>query len=188
MKAICRTKDFKTKISELPIPETVPEHIVIKISACGINPGDGAWIAGAFPPGLAPESLHDICGVSGAGEVIEIGTGVPSQYKGKRVAFYRSLKFSEHLVGTWSEYVRMHYLHCVILPHDANMVEYSGSLVNAITPYAFLKQITEQGHKGIICTAGTSATGRAMLAIADIKMFLSFQLLEIKKGNKLSIN
>jgi len=42
MKAICRSKDFKTQLRELPIPETVPEHIVIKVLACGINQGDKA--------------------------------------------------------------------------------------------------------------------------------------------------
>ena len=135
------------------------------MKACGINSGDKAFIAGAFPPGFAPESQHDVLGGSGAGKVVEIGRGVPERYKGKNVAIYKSLIFSDHIVGTWSEYSQMHYHHCVILPDDINLEEYSGSLVNSITPYAFMKKVVPKGHKGIVCTAGTAATGIAMLGV-----------------------
>ncbi len=166
MRAVCITSDNGVELKKVPVPKRAePEHLVIKILACGINPGDKAFIGGAFPPGSIPVSLHDICGVSGAGKEIEVGDGVPQEYKGKNVAVYRSLKFSDNMVGTWSEYAHMHYHHCVILPDNVNLEEYSGSLVNTITPYAFLKQITEEGHKGIISTAGNSATGRSMLGI-----------------------
>ena len=96
---------------------------------------------------------------------MEVGEDVPKEYKGQKVAVYRSLKYSDSLIGTWSEIAHMHIQHCVILPDDANTDDYSGSLVNSITPYAFYKQITAEGHNGIICTAGTSATGRAMLGV-----------------------
>ncbi len=166
MKAICLTKSGKLELDDVPLPQKAePEHLIIKMNACGINAGDKAFIAGAFAHGSIPVSQHNICGVSGAGKVVEIGKGVPERYKGKNVAIYKSLKFSEHIFGTWSEYSHMHYHHCVILPDDANLEEYSGSLVNSITPYAFMKQVVSEGHKGIVCTAGTSATGIAMLGI-----------------------
>jgi len=166
MRAVCITPERGVKLKKVLVPRKAkPGHLVIKMSACAINSGDKVWIAGGFPPGFAPESLHGICGVSGAGKVIEIGSRVPEEYKGKNVAVYRSLKASDDMVGTWCEYAHMHYLHCVILPEDVNLEEYSGSLVNTITPFAFLKQIAEEGHEGVICTAGTSATGRAMLGI-----------------------
>ena len=166
MKAICLEKEQGVSLKEVPTPKkTEPGHLLIKIEACGINSGDKAFIRGAFPPGSIPESLHSICGVSAAGRVIEVGDGVPETYKGKNVSVYKSLKFSDSIVGTWSEFAHMHYHHCLILPSDADFEEFSGSLVNSITPYAFYKQIIKVGHKGIICTAGTSATGRAMLGV-----------------------
>jgi hypothetical protein len=55
-----------------------------------------------------------------------------------------------------------------------NAEEYAGSLVNVITPYAFLKQAVGEGHKGIIATAGTSATGIAMLGICQTFDFPSW--------------
>lgn len=39
------------------------------------------------------------------------------------------------------------------------------SLVNLITPYAFLKSALSEGHWGAIATAGHSATGRALMGL-----------------------
>jgi NADPH:quinone reductase len=46
------------------------------------------------------------------------------------------------------------------------MRDYCGSLVNVITAYAFLQEIAAEGHKGIIVTAGNSATGYALASLA----------------------
>lgn len=166
MRAVCLTTKHGVELKKVPTPKKAePGYLLIKMEACAINHGDKAFIGGAFPPGTIPVSLHDICGVSGAGKVIEVGDSVPHEYQGKNVAIYKSLKFSDRMVGTWSEYAHMHYHHCVILPDKVKLEEYSGSLVNSITPYAFLKQITDEGHKSIICTAGNSATGLAMLGV-----------------------
>ncbi len=54
----------------------------------------------------------------------------------------------------------------MILPDTVRARDYSWSLVNVITAYAFLEQIREDGHKGVVVTAGASATGRALLALA----------------------
>ena len=139
--------------------------MIVQMIACGINPGDNAFIAGVFAKGSIPVSRYDICGVSGVGTVTQTGSGVPSAYLGRNVTLYRSLRFSDALVGTWCEEAHVHRQHCVLLPDDVPPEDYSGSLVNMITPFAFLQQVKEEGHKGIIATAGTSATGIAMLGI-----------------------
>ena len=165
MKAISMTTSNGITCQDVPKPEKAgPEHLLIKMDSCAINPGDKAYIGRTFPIGIVL-SQYDIYGASGAGTVIEAGAGVPEAYNGKKVAIYRSLKASENIIGTWCEYSHVHFLDCVVLPDEAKPDEYSGSLVNIITPYAFLKQISAEGHKGIICTAGNSATGVAMLGI-----------------------
>ena len=164
MKAICSTPNG-VELKNVPVPlQAAPGHLLIKMEACGINPGDKSFIGRTFPIGLVL-SKYNIYGVSGVGTVQQAGSGVPQIYNGKNVAIYRSLVPSDDIVGIWSEYAQVHYLDCVILPESVDMLDYSGSLVNIITPYAFLKQITVEGHKGIITTAGTSATGIAMLGI-----------------------
>src|SRR5215471_17077445 len=57
-------------------------------------------------------------------------------------------KKSEHLIGTWCEYSQLHRLNYVLLPEELDTHDYSGSLVNVITPYAFWKQATTEGYKG----------------------------------------
>ena len=162
MKAICYKKQNVVELNEVKIPQNAKkEHLIIKMQAIAINPGDFMVITGLFKS----DSQYEICGVSGVGKVVEIGEDVPTEYKWKNVVVYRALQVTDDTIGTWSEYSQLHYLNSVILPDNVNITEYSGSLVNSITPYAFLKQIEKEGHSGIIATAGTSATGRAMLGI-----------------------
>ncbi|MGF7043006.1 zinc-binding dehydrogenase [Mucilaginibacter lappiensis] len=151
------------EVQEVPKPQKAePGHVIVKIEASTINSGDKFFLKYPTPAGTV-KSLYDIRGVSGAGAVLNAGDDVPGEFQGKNVAFYRQLKYSENIVGAWSEFAQVHYLDCVILPENAVTEAYSGSVVNVITPYAFLKQVTAEGHKGIISTAGNSATGIALL-------------------------
>ncbi len=171
MKAICSRKIgvHELVLDELEQPSIKPDHILIKVSACGINHGDLAWINGFIPRGLAPESINDVAGVSGAGKVVEIGDNVPQDFQGNKVAFYRSLNPSDSKVGAWSEYALMHYLDCILLSKEIEAIEYCGSLVNIITPYAFMEHTKLNPENAVIATAGTSATGLALLGIAQVK-------------------
>ncbi|KAL0487327.1 mitochondrial enoyl-[acyl-carrier protein] reductase [Acrasis kona] len=166
MKAICSSNPgavFKT----VPKPDHAePGHLLVKMKACGVNPGDKKLIEGSFPVGVQG-SKHDIFGGSGAGRVIQVGDGVPESFANQNVAIYRSLVRSEHIVGTWSEYAHVHHLDCIILPKNLDECEYSASLVNIITAYAFYKQVLSEGHKGIISTAAYTATGIALIGICN---------------------
>ena len=166
MKAIIITDKGHVSLKEVPMREHAANgHLIIQMQTIGINAGDHYFISGSFTPGFFPVSQFDIAGVSGVGKVIAVGKDTPERYLGKYVTVYRSLVFSDMLIGTWSEYSHLHYLQCAILPETVNPEFYSGSLVNIITPYAFWKQAILEGHKGIISTAGNSATGIAMLGI-----------------------
>jgi len=142
-----------------------PDHVIIRMDGCAINPGEKFFLGRTPPPDL-PLSVYDVWGVSGAGVIVAVGEGVPPNYAGRKVSVYRSLQKTENLIGTWSEYSQLHWLNCVLLPEELDTLDYSGSLVNAITPYAFWKQTASEGHKGVLITAGASATGIAMLGIA----------------------
>lgn len=170
MNAICKSSEG-LQLTQVPRPEKVPPaHLFIRMSYATISHGDKAFINRQAPPG-AVNSLYDVYGSSGAGEVLELGTGVPEKYMGKKVTIYRSLHTSNDIVGCWSEYAIMHYMDCVIIPDDAAAAEYSGSLGNIITSYAFRMLAAADGHTGIITTAGTSATGITLLGLANVLQF-----------------
>src|ERR1700743_3585044 len=166
MKALCVGANQTLVVREIPTPdEPAADHVIIRMDACAINPGDKFLLGRTPPPDLA-RSRYDVWGVSGAGTVTAVGEGVPPSYVGRKVAVYRSLQKTENLIGTWSEYSQLHRLNCVLLPDELSTEDYSGSLVNVITPYAFWKQAASEGHKGVLITAGASASGMAMLGIA----------------------
>lgn len=185
MQAVTATAATGVALRQVPKPEQPPPgHLILKIVACAINPGDKALIGGTMPAGFFPVSQYDIYGASGAGHVVALGPGVPAEYLGKNVAVYRSLQASAHIVGTWSEYAQLPYLDCVLLPDEVEVAAYAGSLVNSITPYAFWRQIQAQGHRGILCTAGTSATGIALLGICQAYDFPLVSLVRDAAGKQ----
>lgn len=184
MKAIVLKEINTVELQDVPAPaKALPGHLLIQMKACAINSGDKLFISGAFPRCI-PGSKYNIAGVSGVGKVIEAGSGVPVHYKNENVTVYRSLKHSEETTGTWSEYAHLHYLNCAVVPEQLNPQDYSGSLVNIITPYSFLEQARSEGQNGIICTAGNSATGLVMLGLCLRCDFPIISIVRTEQGKK----
>jgi NADPH2:quinone reductase len=166
MKAVCVKPDRSLEICEVPTPTDPPAgHLLVDIDSCGINHGDKAFLALTPTMALAARGSA-VWGASAVGRVIASGAAVPEAYAGKRVAIYRSLRPTAETIGLWCERAQVHHLTCLILPDEAPARDYCGSLVNVITAYAFLQQAREEGHRGIIVTAGGSATGQALIALA----------------------
>ena len=166
MKAVCVTTDRKLVTRDIPFAEAPPPgHLLLQMDSSAINHGDIAFLARGLSTAM---NLHsrEVWGASGVGRVIAIGEGVSAHYAGKTVAAYRSLRPTPETSGLWSERAIVHPLSCLVLPDAVRARDYSGSLVNMITAYACLAQMTEEGHKGVIVTAGGSATGNALEAIA----------------------
>lgn len=168
MKAICVTTSRGLEIREVPEPrDPPPGHLVVRIEAAAINHGDKTFLARPEVAGLAlARSLHDIWGASAAGEVVRAGPGVPDGYVGRRVAIYRSIGGGPDTVGLWCETAQVPYTACLRLPDGVDSRDYSGSLVNIITAHAFLETAAADGHHGVMATAGNSATGHALAALA----------------------
>jgi len=168
MKAICVTPSRELQVRDIPTPtEPAPGHVLVDIDASAINHGDKTFLRMPTVAGSAlAAQQHDVWGASGSGRVIAIGAGVPAEYASKQVAIYRSLGKSPESVGLWCETAQVPYTSCLILPDHVRTKDYCGSLVNVITAYAFLEEIVAAGHKGVIVTAGNSATGYAMAALA----------------------
>jgi len=167
MKALCVTANRTLTVCDVPAPsDPAPGHVILRMEACTINPGDQFFLKAA-PLRAAPRSQHDVWGASGAGTVLAVGAGVPPEWLGRSVAVYRSLSPSEHTLGTWSALAQMPMRCCALIPEGLEARDYSGSLVNVITAYAFAKQAAADGHRGVLITAGTSATGIALVGIAQ---------------------
>lgn len=168
MKAICVTAARELEVCDVPTPTApAPGHLLIDMDASAINHGDKTFLRRPTAAGN-PLALdrNNVWGASGTGKVVAAGAGVPAEYTGKQVAIYRSLGRSPESIGLWCERAHVPYSTCLILPDDVLARDYCGSLVNVITAYAFLEEITAAGHTGVIVTAGNSATGYALAALA----------------------
>jgi NADPH:quinone reductase-like Zn-dependent oxidoreductase len=167
MKAICVTASRTLEVRDIPAPNRpAPGHVLVDMDASAINQGDKTFLRMPTATGSSLALDHNaVWGASGAGRVIAVGAGVPAAYVDKQVAVYRSLGRSAESVGLWCERAQVPYSACLILPEHLRARDYCGSLVNLMTAYAFLEEIAEAGHRGMIVTAGNSATGRAMASL-----------------------
>jgi len=167
MKALCVTANRELELRDIPLPKTAaPGHVLVDLAASAINHGDKTFLR---MPNAAGSALatgeYDVWGASAAGRVVAIGAGVPEAYLGAQVAVYRSLKRTPQTLGLWCERAHVHAGTCLMLPEHVQAMDYCGSLVNVVTAYAFLEEMALEGHRGIIVTAGNSATGYAMAAL-----------------------
>ncbi|NYF90133.1 zinc-binding dehydrogenase [Tunturiibacter empetritectus] len=167
MKAVCVNANRKLEVQDVSTPnDPPPGHLIVDVEAAAINHGDKAFLANPSIAGvLLKTSAYGIWGASCAGAVRAVGEGLTAELVGRTVAIYRSLSQSEHTVGLWSEQALVPRTSCVVLPRSVSARDYSGSLVNIMTAHAFLEESAE-AHKGLIVTAGNSATGLAMAALA----------------------
>jgi NADPH:quinone reductase-like Zn-dependent oxidoreductase len=168
MKAICVTPARDLDVRDIPaLDAPAPGHVLIDMDSSAINHGDKAFLKMPTAAGHAfMLGQHDVWGASGSGRVVALGEGVPASYAGRQVAIYRSLDRSPEGIGLWSEQSHVRFTNCVILPEDVRARDYAGSLVNVMTAHAFLEEIVEAGHSGVIVTAGNASTGHAMAALA----------------------
>jgi len=160
MKAICYTEDRSLEVREVPTPKDPPPgHVLVKMDSACIMHGDKFFLTHPLPNGTWATALHNIYGTNGAGTVSAIGEGVPERYLGREVAICKALKPSADTTGLWCETAQVPFETCLILPENLRARDYSGSFAHLLTMYAFLELARSEGHRGVIVTAGSSATG-----------------------------
>ncbi|MBK6297455.1 MAG: zinc-binding dehydrogenase [Sphingomonadales bacterium] len=160
MKAICYTEHRSLEVREVPTPrEPAPGHVIVNMDSASIMHGDKFFLRHPLPNGTWATARHDIYGSNGGGTIVAIGAGVPARYLDRKVAIYKALKPSVEATGLWCETAHVPFETCLILPDNLRVRDYNGSLANILTIYAFLAQAKSEGHRGVIVTAGSSATG-----------------------------
>lgn len=160
MRAICATASRALELRDVPKPEvSMPGHLIVQIDSATIMPGDKFFLTHPQPNGSMRGGRYDVYGANGAGTVVAVGQNVPEAYIGKKVCVYVSYAQTPEMVGMWCEFAHVPYQSCLILPDHVRIRDYTGSFANLLTVYAFLSLARDDGHEGVIVTAGTSATG-----------------------------
>lgn len=101
------------RLRDLPRPEPGPGEVLIRVVSAGVNPVDGAVVAGELRE-VVPHAFPLIPGLDAAGVVDGFGTGVGRFRKGDRV--WCCAKREPLQWGTWSEFVAVPESACSTMP------------------------------------------------------------------------
>lgn len=138
---------------EAPVPALQPGEVLLRIRAAGLNRGE--FIAGHGLHGAAARP----CGIEGAGEVEEIGTGVANLKKGDRVM--------GRCRGAFAEFAPMDAREAIRVPQALSWEQ------AAAVPLAFMTvhdMLIAQGHlksgEWLLVAGASSGVGVASLQAA----------------------
>lgn len=132
-------------------------EIVVDMEFSPINPSDLVLIRGLY--GVKP-NLPAPVGAEGVARVAKIGSGVTGIKEGDRVLFPRS-------ASTWLTRAKVKADGLFALPANADPQQLSMLMVNPPTAYLMLTEyVALKKGDWVIQSAGNSAVGRAVIAIA----------------------
>lgn len=132
-------------------------EIIIDMEFSPINPSDLVLMRGLY--GVKPK-LPAPVGTEGVARVIKIGADVAGLKEGDRVLFPRG-------TSTWLTRSKVKADHLFALPANADPQQLSMLMVNPPTAYLMLTEyVALKKGDWVIQSAGNSAVGRAVIAIA----------------------
>ena len=109
-------KDVLT-VGEMPDPHPGAGEVRVRVAASGINPGDIKKRQNTFGSGMAYPRV--IPHSDGAGQVDQVGEGIPSEWVGRRVWCYGAQSYRPF--GTAAEYTVVPVDQIARLPEDVSM-------------------------------------------------------------------
>ncbi len=211
--AVVRAFDRPLEIEEVPVPEPVPDQVLVRVMASGVCHTDLHAARGDWP--VKPK-LPFIPGHEGVGFVAALGAGVTGIKEGDKVGvpwLHRACGCCEHCISGWetlcgqqqntgysvdgghAEYVLAPAAYVGRLPERANFMDYAPILCAGVTTYKGLKEtevkpgewvvIVGVGGLGHLGVQYARAMGMNVAAVDvdDVKLQLAREL-----GAQLTVN
>jgi putative PIG3 family NAD(P)H quinone oxidoreductase len=151
-------REGRLEPAERPVPDPLPDEVVVRVHGAGLNRADLAQRAGHYP--APPGVPADVPGLEFAGVVERVGANVRGVAKGTRV-------FGITAGGAQAEYVAVPASHCARVPDGLDLVAMGG------VPEAFITAhdaLITQGRAGagdwVLVHAVGSGVGTAGLQLA----------------------
>ncbi|BBH24383.1 alcohol dehydrogenase [Paenibacillus baekrokdamisoli] len=157
----------ENKRIELPIAG----EVLVRMTACPINPSDLIPIRGAYSHRI---SLPAIPGYEGVGIIEEVGPSVSQELIGKRVLPLRG-------EGTWQEYVKTTAELAVPIPHSIDDYIAAQLYINPLTAWLTCTEVLKlRPDDVLIINAGGSSIGRLF---AQLSKIIGFRLIAVTRNN-----
>lgn len=143
-------------VDGVPVPSPKPGHVLVRVTAAGVNMADISQAYGKFFDGPQPPY---VAGFEAAGEVVGVGDGVTRPAIG------------DHVVGVgygaFAEYMLVPATGAVPVPDGWSDEEALGLAVNLPTAIAALKPLGRMAAgETVLVHAAAGATGQAMVTLA----------------------
>ena len=139
-------------------PRPLPDEILIRVGAVGVNRLDAMQRSGVYP---LPAGANPVLGVECGGEVVEVGSAVEGIKVGMRVAALLS-------GGGYAEYAVAHWRHVAVVPADWDDVRAASVIETFCTAHETLFELSRlsEGER-VLIHAGGSAVGSVAIRMAQ---------------------
>ena len=144
-------------LEEIAVPEPGPEDVLIAVAYAGVNRPDCAQRAGLYPP---PPGASPVLGLEVAGEVVAVGSGVPTEMLGARVAALTP-------GGGYAQYCTAPWQHCLPVPDDMDLKSAAALPETLFTVWhnVFERGMARDGER-LLVHGGTSGIGTMAIMLA----------------------
>ncbi len=144
-------------LGQADVPQPGPQDVLIRVAFAGVNRPDCIQRAGNYP---APAGASPILGLEVAGEVVAVGTEVPPEMLGNRVAALTP-------GGGYAEYCTAPWQHCLPVP-DEMPLEKAAALPETL--FTVWHNVFERGlacdGERLLVHGGTSGIGTMAIMLA----------------------
>ncbi|MEM7665413.1 MAG: NAD(P)H-quinone oxidoreductase [Pseudomonadota bacterium] len=141
----------------IDVPQPGADDVLIKVAYAGVNRPDCIQRAGHYPP---PPGASPILGLEVAGEVAAVGSNVPVEMLGARVAALTP-------GGGYAEYCTAPWQHCLPVPDDMDMRQAAALPETLFTVWhnVFERGMARDGER-LLVHGGTSGIGTMAIMLA----------------------
>jgi len=166
MNSVLITAKGKTGFGQVPVPKPGPNQVLIKVDSAALNPSDILFMKGLY---AIQHRYPYTPGWEGSGTVIEVGSGMMSNYfMGKRVAFMKQREDGFNVIGgAYAEYCLTSSRSCIPLADDISLEQGAAFFVNPLTALGMVDRLIELNAKSVIITAGASQIARMIINLCD---------------------
>lgn len=155
------------RIEQTATPAPKKDDVLIKVAFAGVNRPDCAQRAGMYPP---PPGASPLPGLEVAGEVVAIGSNVPAEMLGQRVAALTP-------GGGYAEFCTAPWQHCLALPDGMDLKTAAALPETLFTVWhnVFERGMVRDGER-LLVHGGTSGIGTMAIMLAkafDIEVIVT---------------
>lgn len=153
------------KVGELPMPSPAHGEVLIRLRSSGVNPSDVKSRSGAF--GRARFLGRTVPHSDGAGDIVDVGVGVPGERVGERVWVWNGQY--KRPMGTAAEYIALPENMAVKLPDHVSYEEGACLGIPAMTASQAVRLAEMESGRTVLVSGGAGAVSHYVIQMAKAR-------------------